>query len=46
MAEMERLGKTDADGFRAVITVAVDPEATPAPVRGFGGPGRGPRPGA
>jgi hypothetical protein len=49
MLKMERLGKADSDGFRAAITLAVDPEATPAPVggpggRGPGGPGRPPRP--
>lgn len=38
MLRVERLGKTDADGFRATATLAVDPDATPAPVRGFGGP--------
>jgi len=32
---------SNADGFLATVTLAVDPEATPAPVRGFGG--RGPR---
>jgi len=40
MLRMERLGKADADGFRATVTLAIDPEAAPAPVRGFGG-GRG-----
>jgi protocatechuate 3,4-dioxygenase beta subunit len=40
MLRVERLGRIDADGFRATITVAVDPEATPAPVDG-GGRGRG-----
>jgi protocatechuate 3,4-dioxygenase beta subunit len=39
MAAIERLGKSDADGFIASVTVAVDPEASPSPV----GPGRGPR---
>jgi protocatechuate 3,4-dioxygenase beta subunit len=39
MARIERLGKSDADGFAATISVAVDPEATPRPV----GPGRGRR---
>jgi protocatechuate 3,4-dioxygenase beta subunit len=42
MLKMERLGKMDSDGFRAAITLAIDPEATPAPVgisgRGPGGP--------
>ena len=38
MLNMERLGKTDMDGFRGVVTLAVDPEATPAPVQGRGGP--------
>jgi protocatechuate 3,4-dioxygenase beta subunit len=42
MLQMERLGRTDEDGFRATVTLAVDPEATPAPVRGFGGRGPGP----
>ncbi len=41
---MERLGKTDSEGFRATATLAVDPEATPAPV-GMGGGGRGRGPG-
>jgi protocatechuate 3,4-dioxygenase beta subunit len=40
MAGIERLGKADADGFIASVTVAVDPEASPRPV---GGGGRGPR---
>ncbi len=41
---------SNADGFLATITLAVDPEATPAPINGgrrdgFGPPGqRGPRP--
>jgi protocatechuate 3,4-dioxygenase beta subunit len=39
MLRMERLGKTDAEGFRATITVAINPEAIPEPVQG--GPGRG-----
>ncbi len=38
MARIERLGKSDADGFLASVTVAVDPEASPRPV-GVGGPG-------
>jgi protocatechuate 3,4-dioxygenase beta subunit len=38
MVKIERLGKTDADGFLATVTVAVDPEANPGPV-GPGGPG-------
>jgi protocatechuate 3,4-dioxygenase beta subunit len=42
MLKIERLGKTDAEGFLATVTVAVDPEATPAPV---GMRGRGPGPG-
>lgn len=43
MLTMERLGKTDRDGFRATATLAIDPEATPAPVGGGGrGRGRGP----
>jgi protocatechuate 3,4-dioxygenase beta subunit len=41
MLQLERLGKTDADGFRATATLAIDPEATPAPVGGFGGRGPG-----
>jgi protocatechuate 3,4-dioxygenase beta subunit len=36
MLKMERLGRADSDGFRAAITLAIDPEATPAPV-GIGG---------
>jgi protocatechuate 3,4-dioxygenase beta subunit len=40
MSSIERLGKSDADGFIASVTVAVDPEASPRPV---GGGGRGPR---
>ncbi len=32
MLTMERLGKTDTEGFRATVTLAIDPEATPAPV--------------
>jgi hypothetical protein len=43
MLTMERLGKSDADGFRAIATVAVDPDAVPSPVGpGGGGRGRGP----
>jgi protocatechuate 3,4-dioxygenase beta subunit len=38
MLKMEKLGKSDSDGFRAVITLAIDPEATPSPV-GIGGRG-------
>jgi protocatechuate 3,4-dioxygenase beta subunit len=41
MLTIERLGKAETDGFRATVTVAVNPEATPAPV-GLGGGGRGP----
>jgi protocatechuate 3,4-dioxygenase beta subunit len=41
MLTMERLGKNDSDGFRATVTLAVDPEATPSSV-GVGGRGRGP----
>jgi protocatechuate 3,4-dioxygenase beta subunit len=41
LASIERLGKSDADGFLASVTVAVDPEASPRPVGGGGG--RGPR---
>jgi len=37
MVSMERLGKAGSDGFRATVTLAIDPEATPAPV-GMGGP--------
>ncbi len=44
MLTMERLGKTDSDGFRATVTLAVDPEANPRPVGGGGG-GRGRGPG-
>jgi protocatechuate 3,4-dioxygenase beta subunit len=33
---------TNADGFLATVTLAVDPEATPAPVGGFGRRGGGP----
>jgi protocatechuate 3,4-dioxygenase beta subunit len=47
MLAMERVGKrSDAEGFVATITLAVDPSASPAPVgvggggRGRGGPGR------
>jgi len=36
MLKIDRLGKMDSDGFRAAITLAIDPEATPAPV-GMGG---------
>jgi protocatechuate 3,4-dioxygenase beta subunit len=43
MLKMERLGKTDQDGFLAMVTLAIDPGSTPAPVRGFAGPG-GPPP--
>jgi protocatechuate 3,4-dioxygenase beta subunit len=38
MVSVERLGKVDADGFRASVTLAVNPEATPVPV-GVGGRG-------
>lgn len=41
MVNIERLGKTDQNGFRATVTLAVAPDATPAPVRGFGGRGPG-----
>lgn len=41
MLGMEKLGKSDTEGFRSLVTLAVDPEATPAPVRGFGGRGPG-----
>jgi len=44
MLTMERLGKADSDGFRAIATLAIDPEATPSPVGGGGG-GRGRGPG-
>jgi protocatechuate 3,4-dioxygenase beta subunit len=41
MLNIERLSKrSEADGFLATITLAVDPEATPGPV-GVGGRGRG-----
>ncbi len=49
MMTLSRLeARADAGGFLATVTLAVDPEATPAPVgmggpRGFGGPG-GPPP--
>lgn len=36
MLDLERLGRSDEDGFRATLTLAIDPEGTPAPVRGFG----------
>jgi hypothetical protein len=39
MLKMERLGKTDRDGLPATVTLAIDPEAIPAPVDGFGGRG-------
>lgn len=47
LLSIERLGRTVSDGFRATVKLAVDPEATPAPVgvgggRGPGGRGRGP----
>jgi len=32
MVKMERLGKADVDGSRAIVTLAVNPEATPGPV--------------
>jgi len=46
LLNMEKLGKSEADGFRATITLAIDPPATPALVgpgrdgRGRGGPPR------
>jgi protocatechuate 3,4-dioxygenase beta subunit len=40
MVRIERLGKSNAEGFLATVTLAVDPEATPRPV---GPGGRGPR---
>jgi len=41
MVSLERIGNgSNPDGFLATVTLAVDPEATPAPVNGFG-PGRG-----
>jgi protocatechuate 3,4-dioxygenase beta subunit len=45
MVTLTRLKKgSNADGFLATVTLAVDPEATPKPVHGFGGPPpRGPR---
>jgi protocatechuate 3,4-dioxygenase beta subunit len=45
MLTMERLGKIDSDGFRATVTLAIDPEATPSPVGIGGGGGRGRGPG-
>jgi protocatechuate 3,4-dioxygenase beta subunit len=43
MLNLARLTKgSNADGFLATVTLAIDPDATPAPVRGFG-PGRGGR---
>ena len=37
--KLERLApRSNAGGFLATITLAVDPEATPTPVRGFGPP--------
>lgn len=44
LLKMERLGKTDDAGFHASVTLAVDPEATPATI-GPGGRGRGGPPG-
>jgi len=41
MLSIERLGRSDSDGFRATIKLAVDPDATPAPVGMGGGRGRG-----
>jgi protocatechuate 3,4-dioxygenase beta subunit len=41
MLKMEKLGKSDSDGFRAAITLAIDPKATPSPVGIFGGRGPG-----
>ncbi len=39
IVRLARLAKgSNAGGFLATVTLAVDPEATPAPVRGFGGP--------
>jgi len=43
MLKIERLGKRDEDGFRATATLAIDPEASPSPVDGFGGRGGRPR---
>jgi protocatechuate 3,4-dioxygenase beta subunit len=40
LLKIERLGKTDSDGFHASVTLAVDPDATPA-IIGPGGPGPG-----
>jgi protocatechuate 3,4-dioxygenase beta subunit len=37
MLNIERLGKTDGDGFRATVTLAIDPEANPAPAGSFNG---------
>lgn len=41
MLAIGRLGKADKDGFRATATLAIDMEATPRPVSGFGRGGRG-----
>jgi protocatechuate 3,4-dioxygenase beta subunit len=41
MLNIERLGKTDQEGFLATVTLAIDTEATPAAVDGFGGRGPG-----
>jgi protocatechuate 3,4-dioxygenase beta subunit len=47
MVNLTRLSKgSNAEGFLATVTLAIDPDATPTPVGGFGrggGPG-GPRP--
>jgi protocatechuate 3,4-dioxygenase beta subunit len=43
MVNLARLANgANADGFLATVTLAVDPEATPAPVGGFGRRGGGP----
>jgi protocatechuate 3,4-dioxygenase beta subunit len=45
MATLARLSsRASADAFVATVTLAIDPEATPAPVGGPGGGRRGPRP--
>jgi len=49
MLDLTRLSRrTNADGFLATVTLAVEPEATPSPVRPFGsmGPGSLPAPGS
>jgi hypothetical protein len=41
LLKMEKLGNADSGGFRAAVTLGIDPEATPAPVGVFGGRGPG-----